>query len=277
MSYQGLQAQEFADLCGVSKDTLLYYDKIGLFHPAYVAENGYRRYSLDQVHTFDLLLMLRDSHVPLKEMKQYLENRNPEEMLGLLREQNRHLQRELSRLQKLCQRLETTASQVEKGIADQDKGPEIQIREEESYVTVPARPEFVNDKKNKMAAIREFLRLCQNEELPGDYLRCSIVSKERLMEGCFEKEFYGVHLTGPVSWESPEISRMTRPKGRYAVIRHHGDHESLGSSYEKLTAYIRKNGWRICGNAYETELIGYICVMQDADYVIEIAIEVERA
>lgn len=134
MNYNGLQAQEFADLCGVRKDTLLYYDKIGLFHPAYVEENGYRRYSLDQVHTFDLLLMLRDSHVPLKEIKQYLDKRNPTEMLQLLQEQNRYLQKELSRMQKLCQRLDMTASQVEKGIADQEKGPEIQFREEEQYV-----------------------------------------------------------------------------------------------------------------------------------------------
>lgn len=105
----GLLPQEFADLCGVSKDTLLYYDKIGLFSPELVAENGYRVYSLDQVHTFDLLLLLRDSRLPLKQMKTYLENRNTEEMLSLLRKQSRALKEQIGQLQTLCQRLDFTA------------------------------------------------------------------------------------------------------------------------------------------------------------------------
>ncbi len=37
MFSEGLLPQEFADLCGVGKDTLLCYDTIGLFHPAYIA------------------------------------------------------------------------------------------------------------------------------------------------------------------------------------------------------------------------------------------------
>ena len=33
---------EFARYFGIKKDTLLYYDKIGLFSPAGVRPNGYR-------------------------------------------------------------------------------------------------------------------------------------------------------------------------------------------------------------------------------------------
>lgn len=42
---------EFAALMGVSKHTLFHYDDIGLFSPEYVAENGYRMYSLYQLET----------------------------------------------------------------------------------------------------------------------------------------------------------------------------------------------------------------------------------
>ena len=61
---------EFAALMGVSKYTLFHYDDIGLFSPEYVAENGYRMYSLYQLETLETILMLRDLGMPLKEIRQ---------------------------------------------------------------------------------------------------------------------------------------------------------------------------------------------------------------
>ena len=44
---------EFAKLTGVTKHTLFYYDKIGLFSPEIKKENGYRLYSFEQLEVFD--------------------------------------------------------------------------------------------------------------------------------------------------------------------------------------------------------------------------------
>ena len=40
-----IKTGEFAKLVGVTKHTLFYYDKIGLFSPEIKLENGYRFYS----------------------------------------------------------------------------------------------------------------------------------------------------------------------------------------------------------------------------------------
>ena len=46
---------EMASLFNVSRQTLIYYDKIGLFKPAVVNEKGYRFYSPTQIpHASDL-------------------------------------------------------------------------------------------------------------------------------------------------------------------------------------------------------------------------------
>ena len=81
---EGLYSSEFAALFGVSRDTLLYYDRIGLFRPQLRAENGYRLYSLDQVHQFDLLRMLRLANLSLEEIDQCLQHQHPERLLSLL-------------------------------------------------------------------------------------------------------------------------------------------------------------------------------------------------
>ena len=270
----GLLAGEFADLCGVSKDTLLYYDKIGLFSPQLVADNGYRVYSLDQVHTFDLLLILRLSRLPLKQIKRYLENRNSEEMLSLLKGRADSIQREIQELGKLRRRLESTAARMEWGMEPDQQGPRIQQRGEKLYVVVPVSPETLHDRKRRMTAVREFLHTCRLKGLQGDYLRNAVISKEQLLKGCFDKEYICVCLEGGLENEQTGETVIQRPAGNYAVLRHHGSYADIADSYRKLLSYIEAQGLTVAGNAYETELMGYIGEPNASNYVTEIAVEV---
>lgn len=60
---------EMASLFNVSRQTLIYYDKIGLFKPAVVNEKGYRFYSPTQIPgSCALICMLRDLGLELDEM-----------------------------------------------------------------------------------------------------------------------------------------------------------------------------------------------------------------
>ena len=44
----------------ISKQTLIFYDKIGLFRPAYVdPQNGYRYYSASQLDDLDAILIMK--------------------------------------------------------------------------------------------------------------------------------------------------------------------------------------------------------------------------
>ena len=57
-----------ASLFNVSRQTLIYYDKIGLFKPAVVNEKGYRFYSPTQIPLMRLICMLRDLGLELDEV-----------------------------------------------------------------------------------------------------------------------------------------------------------------------------------------------------------------
>ena len=63
---------DFARLCGLPKDTILYYDRIGLLHPAKVGSNGYRYYSFDQLFTAHLIESLKLSHMTLDEIREFM-------------------------------------------------------------------------------------------------------------------------------------------------------------------------------------------------------------
>lgn len=63
---------DFARLCELPKDTILYYDRIGLLHPAKVGSNGYRYYTFDQLFTANLIEGLKLSHMTLDEIREFM-------------------------------------------------------------------------------------------------------------------------------------------------------------------------------------------------------------
>src|SRR5699024_11456334 len=55
-----LSIGEVAKYQNISKQTLIFYDKVGLFRPAWVdPENGYRYYSASQLDYLDTILIMK--------------------------------------------------------------------------------------------------------------------------------------------------------------------------------------------------------------------------
>ncbi|MBQ8417811.1 MAG: MerR family transcriptional regulator [Phascolarctobacterium sp.] len=77
-------AGELANIFGISKQTLLYYDRMGLFSPAFVGENGYRHYSMHQYMDLEVILRLRALNISIALIKQYLGNRSKEDFVNIL-------------------------------------------------------------------------------------------------------------------------------------------------------------------------------------------------
>lgn len=90
---------QFASLHGINKKTLMWYDEIDLFKPA-IIKNGYRYYTYYQSKTLEIILMMKDLNIPLKTIKQYIQNRSAENLKNILSYEIDALSLEISRLQK---------------------------------------------------------------------------------------------------------------------------------------------------------------------------------
>ena len=66
-----LTISEVSDATGLSVHTLRYYERIGLMIPVERAESGHRRYSITAVEWLTLLRRLRDTGMPIAEMKRF--------------------------------------------------------------------------------------------------------------------------------------------------------------------------------------------------------------
>ena len=89
---------EMASLFNVSRQTLIYYDKIGLFKPAVVNEKGYRFYSPTQIPLMRLICMLRDLGLELDEIDRLTSTFDIGEMTDHLRSRVQALDKQIAGL-----------------------------------------------------------------------------------------------------------------------------------------------------------------------------------
>lgn len=82
-------AGELADLFELPKQTLLYYDKMGVLFPEFISENNYRHYSLKQYLILEVILNMRKLGIPISKIKEYLEERSIDSLQALLQAKDR--------------------------------------------------------------------------------------------------------------------------------------------------------------------------------------------
>ena len=98
----------------ISKQTLIFYDKIGLFRPAYVdPDNGYRYYSASQIDQLDTILIMKRIGVSLKEIREHMQHYNIDSSLAAFRRQVASIDRQIEELRLIRSRVLHRCAQME--------------------------------------------------------------------------------------------------------------------------------------------------------------------
>lgn len=96
---QLLTISEMANICRISRQTLIYYDKHDVFKPEYMDEKGYRYYSIYQVPYLREICALKNNNLSLREIVENFQNRNIKNTQDLLRLKKQNLEEEIADLQ----------------------------------------------------------------------------------------------------------------------------------------------------------------------------------
>ena len=263
---------EFARLCGVKKDTLFHYDAIGILRPDIVRENGYRYYSINQFFIFDIISMLKKAGAGLGEIKEYIARRSPEAFMQLLEEKHAYLVREQREIERMQRFIANIQERTRNGMQAHCGEPRIEYCPEEYLIVVKIDAAEQSATKNHMPKIRDHFRFC-DEHMVGDELPFgAIISKENLEKGWYKESWYFSRVHKQYDGER----FFLKPRGMYAILAHRGSYESMDGSYERLKGFLGEQGWQICGNAYERELLSYFAVPDPSQYIIQICIQVEK-
>ena len=98
----------------ISRQTLIFYDKIGLFCPAYVdPHNGYRYYSASQIDYLDTILIMKKIGFSLDEIKEHMLHYNIDSSLAALKRQVSVIDRQIQELRLIRNRVLHRCGQME--------------------------------------------------------------------------------------------------------------------------------------------------------------------
>ncbi len=85
---------EIAKLCGVSVRTVQYYDDRGILVPSEFSEGGRRLYTEDDLKRMHIICFLREAGLPINSISALFAEKNPENIISILLEQQEQVLRE---------------------------------------------------------------------------------------------------------------------------------------------------------------------------------------
>lgn len=260
---------ELAKLYDINKKTLFHYDDIDLFKPEKVTSNGYRYYSQYQLEMLNVICILKSIGMPLKDIKDFLNKRNPDNVINLFDKEIKEIENEINRLKYLQIMMSNKIKLINEGKSNANS-IFIENQDEEYLVLSNSidNSHFFYDVKT----YSDHINYCYNNNLNLGFPAGSIISFENLINKNFKE--YSCFFT-KVSEDLPKEKITIKPKGKYLVGYAKGYYDKVYLFYDNLMKYIDDNNLKIIGNSYEDVLIDEVSSKNIDEYIIKISIQIQ--
>lgn len=265
---------ELSSYQNISKQTLIFYDKIGLFRPAYVDPgNGYRYYSASQLDELDTILILKKCGLSLQAIKELLEHYTTENSLRVLTQQVQVLDRQMEELRMVRSRLAQRCVQLERAGLHREGGdqPRVERLPAQLLLIRPVEPPFTL--REISIATKQCFAQAFQEQLPIYFQSGVTVPLERIRAGRYT-EASAAFL--PIEGTDRAENLLQLPEGLGASIYHRGDYLSIGRSYRRLLEFCQAEKLEIRSDSYEFCINDYITTGDESEYLTKIVFYVER-
>ncbi|MCT4634085.1 MAG: MerR family transcriptional regulator [Firmicutes bacterium] len=263
---------EIAKLTGVTRQTLIYYDKENILKPALVNEKKYRLYTIDQIHQLQIINMLKEFGTPLKTIREYLNNKDADSLIELLDEVKMSMIASIEKTQNYIYTINFRKNQI-------DKSKSITNYEAvtlKNHASIPIyRGKRIPDEQQRghghFSKIYDFERQLKKLDIIGFGLNV-IVEQQFLKENYEDNISYFFVI---LNEEKSNLNNATIPGGLYVSTFHKGSNQTSGIAYKRLIKYIEENNLEISGDAYETIIYGFLTEKSSENYLSEIFIKVK--
>jgi len=263
-----LTINQFAVYSRTTRDTLRHYDKIGLLSPASRGENNYRYYSSAQLAIVNVIRTLQESGMTLGEIKNLIDMRTPDLMNEVFTNQIDRIDLLIEEWIKARKLLFTLRKSIQSALDVNEEKVTIHFMPAEAIILGD-----LNDYSRGRSAYDALLTFYNNihEKYPDLNLNYSVwgkFSQERIKQS---------------DWVYPDYYYFNNPDGHdrkpaamYAVGYKRGGYGNSGELYTRIVEYIDKNGFEICGDAFEEYPLNEICLTEDEKYMMRVMITVRE-
>ncbi len=273
MKKEYFKISEVAKLTGITRQGLIFYDNSGIVKAAYVAENGYRYYTIEQIHQIHLIKICMEFGVSLKEIAKYVSERKSEDMLEFLTHVQEKIKQKIISSKNSLAMIKRKNIDIRKHLKIQNDDT-VHFEQRRERKVLCSKPLAVHDQENmghfKVSHAFEMeLKKHGIVTLGLD----TIINKE-LLTSDYKNEISYFCL--PMPQNHVPIPSKIIMGGLYAVIYHRGEFRYSNEAYKRLLQYLDDNSYKIIGDAYESVLNNFLFEDDPENFLLEIAIPVQK-
>ncbi len=269
-----IKTGDFAKLCGTNKRTLIHYDEIGIFKPAYTDERGYRYYSENQFDVFFTITCLRELGMPLKEIGAFLSHRSPESLKELLLEQQKEVLREEARIKKIKQVIETKLSLVSQSdccFPSEASDGRIFLEDTPEEYLILSAPLDTNDHEQIIRTLCSHVGYCNHHNLNAGHPYGAMLDVSELRQNHLDT--YAYFFTKVIDRPDGHPYHI-KPAGKYAVAYLKGDYYNSEATYRTLFQWIDEHHLTTGQYSYKEAIIDEVASASPEEYLTKISVQV---
>lgn len=263
---------ELSQLQGISRQTLIYYDHIGLFKPSYTdPSTGYRYYDANQLDYLDTICIMKQIGFSLQQIKDQLNNFTLENSIDALKEQQTKIDEQIQSLQLIKSRVHQRIDLLESAVNHNAlKQISMHMVSPQELLVQPVESPYSLEKIS-LATKRLFHYAFENH-LPIYYQSGVVVPYKRILNQEYTKAIM-VFLPIENGYDHQDI--ISTKYGRCVIGYHLGDYQSIGSTYERILEYCSLHGLTIVSDSYEFCINDYLSSSDETEFITKIMVYVE--
>ncbi|RDY26566.1 MerR family transcriptional regulator [Romboutsia weinsteinii] len=260
---------EFAKLVGVTKHTLFYYDKMGIFSPEIKLDNQYRYYSATQIEIFLVICTLKELDMTLKEIKLYLDNRDPNKLVSLLDLKEREIDNKIDKLIRMKNFI-SQKSKLTKSIISIDSS-KINITKEKEEVLFITKPSLSDNNKKIANGIGNHINNCTNNNIVQPYSIGNMIDVESILKDSYsDYQYFFTKIITP----DKDTDYYIKPAGHYITAYHALGYHTIDDTYKNILSFAKNNNLNLRGYFFEDIILDDLSVEGYENYVIKISIKI---
>lgn len=259
---------EFAKLVGVTKHTLFHYDNIGIFSPEIKDQNDYRYYSVFQIEPFQVIASLKELGMPLKSIKEYLDNKSPENLIKLLNTEAIAIDAQINKLLQMKQLISQKSKLTEEFFHIAEKNFSLLKEPEEILLVTKSLP--WSDDKNVAISIGNHIKYCTENNICAPYSIGQMISAESIHRKIYNDYSYFHTKVSAIPHENSDI--YIKKAGSYLTAYHTTGYNTLHETYEKIISFAANHNIKLDGYFFEDVILDELSVDGYDNFVIKISI-----
>lgn len=242
-------AGELAKLFNISKQTLLYYDKIDLLSPDYISENGYRHYSIKQYLDLEIIVNLRNLNISIADIKEFLDHRGKdkfEQVIQKKRTECREIIKDNERVLRALENVTDNLTMFDHIILDQPLLSSHKAR----LIRITSLSASDNGKKRIMKFTNHTQKTFHNHWALEEHVGWSIEKDDFFTQPdtSQSKNFFSYIYNSP---QHKRSATLELPEGLYLEYFFKGTYcQNSSRISEELQKFININQFKIIGDIY---------------------------